>query len=88
MSAKSLAYWIMSDSLISQYGLTICTDSFTIAENVTLINILKIKFNLDCNMHYYRNYPRIYIKASSMRQLKKIVDPYIIPFSRYKLEKG
>ena len=34
----------MSDSLISQYGLTICTDSFTIAENVTLINILKIKY--------------------------------------------
>lgn len=88
LSPRSLAYWIMSDGLSNQYGLTLCTDSFTVAEIVILINILKIKFNLDCNIHYYNKYPRIYIKANSMEQLRLIVNPYIIPFSRYKLEKG
>jgi len=88
LSPISLAYWIMCDGLSNQYGLTLCTDNFTVKDTITLINILKLRFNLDCSLHYYSKYPRIYVKASSMNQLRLIVERHIIPFSQYKLHKG
>jgi len=88
LSPIALSYWIMSDGTSSQYGLTICTDNFTIKDNIRLINILKIRYDLNCSLHSYAGRPRIYIKADSMDKLRKIVEPYIIPFSNYKLKKG
>jgi hypothetical protein len=88
LSPKALAYWIMSDGLSSQYGLTICTDSFTEREVILLINILKIRFDLNCSLHFLNKKPRLYIKADSMKKLRTIVDPFIITFSKYKLQKG
>jgi len=88
LSPKSLAYWIMSDGVSNQYGLTFCTDAFTIKEVIILINILKIRFDLNCSLHYSNKCPRIYIKAKSMAKLRFIIKPYLIPFSKYKLEKG
>jgi hypothetical protein len=88
LSPTSLAYRIMSDGVSSQYGLTICTDAFSIKEVICLINILIIRYDLDCTIHYYNKNPRIYIKANSMDKLIKIVSPFVIPFSSYKLRKG
>lgn len=88
ISPVSLAYWIMSDGKSNQYGLTLCTESFTLKENIILMNILMIKFNLNCNIHYANKKPRIYIKANSMNKLRLIVAPHMIPFSNYKLQKG
>lgn len=88
LSPRALAYWIMSDGVSNQYGLTICTDSYTIKEVVILINILKIRYDLNCSIHYPNNKPRLYIKADSMNKLRLLVKPYVIPFSQYKLYKG
>lgn len=88
LSSRSLAYWIMSDGVSNQYGLTICTDAFTIKEVILLINIIQIRYNLNCSLHFLNKRPRIYIRADSMIKLRAIVGPYIIPFSKYKLEKG
>jgi hypothetical protein len=78
----------MSDGVSSRYGLTLCTDSFTIQEIVLLINILIIKYDLNCTIHKSNKNYRIYIKADSMFKLHKIVDPFILPLSAYKLRKG
>jgi hypothetical protein len=75
----------MSDGVSNKYALTLCTDSFTIQEVVLLINILIIKYDLNCIIHKSNNNFRIFIKAESMGKLHKLVDPYIIPFSSYKL---
>jgi hypothetical protein len=88
LSPRALAYWIMSDGVSNQYGLTICTDAFTIKDVVILINILKIRYDLNCNIHYLNKRTRIYIKAESMNNLRSLVGSYIISFSKYKLEKG
>lgn len=88
LTPRALAYWIMSDGVSNQYGLTICTDCFTVQEVVTLINILIIRYNLNCSIHYLRGNPRLYIKASSMENLRQLVLPRMIPFSQYKLYKG
>jgi len=84
----ALAHWIMCDGVSNQYGLTLCTDAFTCQDVGRLINILIIRYNLDCRMHFNRGKPRIYISAKSMNKLRLIVDPYVIPFSAYKLKKG
>jgi hypothetical protein len=82
----------MSDGTSNKYGLRLCTDSFTLNEVVLLINILKIKFDLNCTIHTLTNpkgikYYRIYFKADSMPKLINLISPYIIPFSNYKLSK-
>jgi len=72
----------------NQYGLTLCTDNFTVKEVVRLINILKIRYDLNCSLHYYAGRLRLYITADSMDKLRSIVNSYVIPFSTYKLYKG
>ena len=78
----------MSDGVSNQYGLTICTDAFTIKEVNILLNILKNRYDLNCSIHYLNKRPRLYIKAESMNKLRNIVKHYVIPFSMYKLGKG
>jgi len=54
LSPIALAYWIMYDgySVSQQYGLLICTDNFSVLDVVRLINILKIRYDLNCSIHY------------------------------------
>lgn len=82
-----LAHWIMCDGVSSKYGLTICTDSFSLEEVVRLINILIICFDLKCNIHYAKGKPRIYIAAESMPKLRALIIPHMTSFSHYKLGK-
>jgi hypothetical protein len=67
LTSIALAHLIMGDGSVQQHGLIICTDSYTIPEIVRLINVLMIKYRLDC---WLRNHtptqPRIYISQSSM----------------------
>jgi hypothetical protein len=84
----SLAYWIMSDGSVSRHGLLICTDSFTIPDIVKLINVLIIKYQLECKIRYHTpTQPRIYISQKSMDLLIKVITPYIHTSMKYKLRK-
>lgn len=87
LDAIALAHWIMGDGQkVSTGGLTICTDSYSIQEVVLLMNVLIIKFNLNCSI--YQNRPsqyRIRILKRSMPTLINLVKPYIIPEMHYKL---
>lgn len=85
LSPVALAYWIMGDGARKQKGLLLCTDGFSIPEVVILMNILMIRYNLSCGLHYQRGLPRIYIHSKSMGDLKKIVGPHMSSFSNYKL---
>lgn len=77
----------MSDGVSTKYGLIICTDNYSVPEVVRFINILIIRYDLNCSVHYclLKGLPRIYIKASSLNKLRTIIIPHIIPFSLYKL---
>ena len=82
-----LAHWICGDGKYSKSGgLILCTDSFTLNEVILLINILIIKFELDCTIHL--NKPgsyRIYIKKSSMNKLQELVSPHFVQSMLYKI---
>jgi hypothetical protein len=75
----------MGDGSVASYGIKIGTDSFSIKECVLLINVLIIKYNIDCTIHLNNDKPRIYILSSSKDKLISLIKPYIIPSMFYKL---
>ena len=76
----------MCDGARRNESVIICTDNFTINEVVKLMNILIVKFRLNCTLHYDNDKDRIYISKSSINTLINLVNPYIIPSMQYKLK--
>jgi heme/copper-type cytochrome/quinol oxidase subunit 1 len=83
---STLAHIIMGDGSFTGEGIVLNLQSFTVKELVTLINIFKIKFNLDCVLHKSRNHYVIYINVKSVKLLYPHIKEYIIPSMRYKIE--
>jgi len=68
------------------HGLILCTDSYTIQEVILLMNVLMIKYQLDCTLREHRaNQYRIYIREGSMERLRAIVLPHMDYSMLYKL---
>lgn len=82
----ALSHWIMGDGAKLNKGLVLCTDSFTIQEVIILMNVLKIKYDIDSTIQGIQNQrPRIYILPKSMPKLINICKPYFLPSMLYKL---
>jgi len=83
----ALAHLIMGDGSIERHGLILCTDSYSIEDVVRLMNVLIVKYSLDCTIRTHReNQYRIYIQQNSMTLLVKIVSPYMHSSMLYKLK--
>jgi len=80
LTARGLAYWIMDDGYKSPNVFYICTESYSLNEN--LKQILKTKFNLEklkcCGIHKHTNGLRLYIFSSSKDILLELIRPYLI----------
>lgn len=66
-----LAHIIIGDGSIKNKGVTICTDCFNYKEVVILINILKIKFDLNCTIHFEKHKPLNGLKLLKFTKLIK-----------------
>lgn len=86
LTARGLAYWLMDDGYKSGNGFYFCTESYTLDENLKLVQILKTKFNLNCGVHKHTNGYRLYIFSSSKDNLLQLVKPYLITHFYYKLD--
>ena len=76
----------MGDGQRRESGLVLCTDSYTIKEVVSLVNVLIIRYNLICTIwEPNKGQFRIYIAQKSMDNLREIVLPYIHDTMLYKL---
>ena len=75
----------MGDGTYSS-GITIQTQCFTIKELVFIINVLMIKFRLECSIHTQGNYYVIYIKSRSLKKNLHNMLPYIHPSMLYKFK--
>lgn len=74
LTPVALAHLIMGDGLACPHGLILCTNCFSIQDTVKLINVLIIRYSLECririktqknlNIEYM-----IYIRQSSMTKL-------------------
>ena len=87
LTPAALAHMIMGDGLNEHgYGLILCTDSFSLEDVVRLINVLIIRYNLECTLRLHsKNLYRIYIKTGSMPLLRSIVSPYMHKTMFYKI---
>ena len=100
MNYITLAYWIMGDGSKLGNGIILCTDSFTLKEVILLMNILKIKFDVDSSLHFrYSVSPkdrktllnkgekiaRIYINGSNFNKIKYKIKPFFTKDFLYKL---
>jgi hypothetical protein len=66
-------------------GVRLQTDSFTVQEVVFLINVLIIKLNLECTIHYHRGNPVLYIKSKSIKKNLHNILPYMHDSMKYKV---
>jgi len=86
LTPAALAHWIQGDGVARSHGLIICTDSYKVEDVAKLINVLKIRYNIDCILRFHSpTQPRITIRAKSMGILRKIVIPYMHDSMLYKL---
>jgi len=78
LTPVALAHWIMGDGSTERHGLIICTDSYSIEDVVRLINVLIIRYRLECTLrHHTPTQPRIDIRQRSMPLLRTIVRPHM-----------
>ena len=77
---------MMGNGTFNGITLLLCTDSYIIKEVVLLVNVLIIKYNIQCTIRYYnQRYPRIYILKKSLPKARQIVLLYMHLSMLYKL---
>ncbi len=90
LTPAALAHWIMGDGVARLHGLELCTNSFSLPDIVRLMNVLMIRYSLECTIHIKRRPSQkieylIYIKERSMPHLRSIVAPYFDSSMVYKI---
>jgi len=85
ITPRALAHLIMGDGEARNFGLGLCTHSYTIPDVVRLMNALIIRYDFKCTIRFHNNQPTIYISQHSMKQLRLIVSPFICSSMLYKL---
>lgn len=87
LSPVALAHLIMGDGSSREYGLEICTDSYSLIDVIKITNVLIIKYQLICTVRLKKeNQYRIYVSSKSMDKLRTIVNPYMHPSMVYKIK--
>jgi len=86
LTPPALAHLIMGDGSVKQHGLILCTDSYSLFDVVRLMNVLIIRYNIDCTLRFHTpTQPRIYIRQRSMNIVRKLVKPYMAKSMLYKI---
>lgn len=78
-----LAHWIMGDGSKRNKGIILCTDGFTMKEIVMLMNMLKIKLDINTTIHKEKGRFRIYINGKELNKVN--INKEIIDHFKYKL---
>lgn len=81
---EALAHFIMCDGSYNS-GITLQTQCYTIKELVLIINVLIIKFGLECSIHKQKDQFVIYIKSKSIKKNLYNILPHIHPSMMYKV---
>jgi hypothetical protein len=87
LTPAALSHLIMGDGSAQRHGLIICTDSYSVQDVVRLINVLIVKYRLNCTLRYHTPIqPRIYISERSFSLLQSIVRSHMCPSMLYKIK--
>ena len=85
LTPLGLAVWIMDDGALEGKQLRINTQSFSLEENLRLVDTLRAKFGLDVRLNLDKAKYRLRFTAASMPALIEIVKPHMHPSMLYKL---
>ncbi len=80
----ALSVWIMDDGSRDGNQLRINSQCFSKKENIELIHILEAKLGIKATLNRDKDMFRLRIANSSMKKLKSLVKPFIVPSMRYK----
>lgn len=87
LTPAALAHLIMGDGAAQRHGLILCTDSYSVQDVMRLLNVLIIKYRLNCTLRYHTpTQPRIYISERSMPLLQTIVHSHMCNSMLYKIK--
>lgn len=76
----------MGDGVAKSHGIILCTDSHSVQDIVRLMNVLMIRYDLECTLRFHTpSQPRIYIRQRSKGLLRTIVTPHMDMSMLYKL---
>ena len=81
---EGLVHWIEGDGTYSS-GITLQTQCFTLEEVVFIINVLIIKFGLECSIHKQYNFSLLYIKSKSLKKNMHKLLPHMHDSVKYKI---
>ncbi len=85
LTPVALAHVIKGDGLYAA-GVLICTDSYTPQDVLRLMNVLIIRYSLECTLRQPdKGKFRVYIRKQSMNALITLVKPHMHPSFYYKL---
>jgi len=80
----------MGDGNALHHGMILCTNSYSIKNVVKLMNVLMIRYRLECTITLKKQNQKveymIYIRQNSMSLLRSIVKPYVCSSMLYKLD--
>jgi len=86
LTPVALAHLIMGDGSAKEHGLIICTDSYELVDVVRLMNVLMIRYNVDCTLRFHtQTQPRIYIRQRSMPIIRELVKSHMDKSMLYKI---
>ena len=85
LTPVALAHLVCGDGTKNRHGLTISTESFSVNDTVLLLNVLIVKYGLDCSIRKHSTGYNIYIKEKSMYLLRTLIQPHVHSSMLYKL---
>jgi hypothetical protein len=50
LTPVAIAHWIQGDGFWAHPGVVLCTDSFTVPDVVRLMNVLIVRYQLECTL--------------------------------------
>ena len=91
----ALAYWFMDDGSKLNKGCRIATCTFSKSDVCVLSNLINEKYDLATSVqiaktnktkkHVYYKGTQIYIPVKSIKRFNAIIDSYMVPSMKYKL---
>ena len=87
LTPLALALWIMDDGARIQYGLKLCTNSFTFADCTRLVEVLHNLYGIKSSVQSagVENQYVIHIWSEAMPVVRELVRPYMVSSMLYKL---
>ena len=90
LTPVALSHLIKGYGQERRHGIVLCTNSFSVKDVVRLMNVLMIRYRLECTIQLKKRNQKveymIYIKHGSMPLLRTIVKPYMHHSMQYKLD--